>query len=325
MGFGDLPPIEQIDTYLDTAFKKARTNARAYNLKEFEKSQLDREKSLSLLKINTVSDYLQGKFSALIAAYPNFENLSEFYTQLLRLTLDYRQVKKTLGALHWAQGQLKTFSRDFARKIKRTAQPATVQNLLRQYYGRVGSVLRQIKKELAYLRQARLVMRTYPSIKEDLFTVAIAGFPNVGKSTLLSQLTPARPEIQNYAFTTKKINQGYREINARKMQFLDTPGTLNRLEKMNMVEKVAYLAMRYAADEIVYVFDITEDSYSLHDQQKLLEAIKRYHKPISCYLAKTDLLTDAQIDGFQTLFSQKKIPLYTNKEELIAALEAKVR
>ena len=45
-------------------------------------------------------------------------------------------------------------------------------------------------------------MKDYPTIKTSLFTVAICGFPNVGKTTLLSKMTPSEPEISNYSFTT---------------------------------------------------------------------------------------------------------------------------
>jgi len=38
-------------------------------------------------------------------------------------------------------------------------------------------------------------MKGFPSIKTNLPTIAIAGFPNVGKTTLLSKITDAKPKI----------------------------------------------------------------------------------------------------------------------------------
>lgn len=317
MGFSDLPPIETVDTYMDTAFRKARLNARQHVLGEHEKSALNREKTLALIKIDTVNSYISSSFQKIIAAYPNFDNLSEFYTQLVELTLDFRALKKSLGSFNWVVEQTRSFSKEFARKIKRTGDPQKAAQLLKQYYGRVSSILKQIKPELAFVNKARDVLRTFPSLKQDVFTVAIAGFPNVGKSTLLSKITPAKPQINSYAFTTKGLNQGYAKRNGLQIQFVDTPGTLNRLEKMNTVEKIAYLALRYAADYVVYVFDITESSYPLSDQQKLFKQLKKSGKPIVCYLSKTDILSDAQIEGFESLFAEKKISLFTDKEELM--------
>lgn len=135
--------------------------------------------------------------------------------------------------------------------------------------GRISSTIKKIKKELLFLEQARRVMKDFPTIKTKLTTIAIAGFPNVGKSTLLSQLTTARPQIANYAFTTTIINIGYTTINHNKLQFVDTPGTLNRIDKMNTVELQAHIALRYAAEHIIYVFDLTE-GYALKDQENFL-------------------------------------------------------
>lgn len=316
MGFSDLPTIDRADTYLDDAFKKARSAARAYTLGEHEKSALNREKTLSLLKLSVISDHLVTKFSKIIAKYPNFDNLSEFYTQLIKSTIDYKHLKKTLGSLNWANIKLKEMQKRFSWKIKSATAVTDVGNLVNEFYGRVSSVVKQIKKELGFLHTARQMMRSFPSIKEE-YTICIAGFPNVGKSTLLGKLTSADPEINSYAFTTKTLNTGYKELHAINFQFIDTPGTLNRLDKMNSVERQAYLAMRYVADVILYVFDITENcGYSLQEQKKLLNNLKEYDKPIMCFLSKTDLLYDEQVNGFQKLFDKKKIPLFVEIEDI---------
>ena len=321
MGFTDLPTIETADTYLDNAFKKARAMARDHTLGDHEKSKIQREKTLGLIKINAIKDYLIAQFDIIIAKYPNMDNLSEFYVQLLRLTLNFKQLKKSLGSLNWANDQIRILNRVTRPKLLGTTEVEQAQQAQRAYYGRISSVIKQIKKELAYLHLARQMMRTYPSIKENLFTVCIAGFPNVGKSTLLSKITPAKPEIGSYAFTTKQLNLGYMTTEGIKFQFIDTPGTLNRIEKMNPIETQAYLAIRYVANAIIYVFDITEESgYMLKDQQKLLKVLKETGKTIYCYLSRTDLLRQEEIDAFMKTFDKKKIPLFTSFDDIQIAL-----
>ena len=324
MGFSDLPPIEHTSTYLDAAFKKARLQARDHSLADRDKSPIQREKTLAIIKITTIRDYLIGKFDRIIAKYPNFDNLTEFYTQLLKLTIDYHKLKKSLGSISWTNNKIQELSTDSIRRIKRGSSVETIGGYLKQYYGRISSVLKQVDGEFVTLHNARQVMRDYPAVKDE-FTLAISGFPNVGKSTLLSQITPAKPEINSYAFTTKKLNQGYMKKGAYVIQCIDTPGTLNRPERMNAIEKIAYLAMKYLANSIVYIFDLTEEAYSLKDQMKLLEMIKKYNKPIACYLSKTDLLSDEQIEGFQSLFSRKKIPLFVERSELEDYLWSQVK
>jgi len=326
MGFSDLPTIETADTYLDNAFKKARTMARDHTLGDHEKSKIQREKTLGLIKINAVKDYLIAQFDNIIAKYPNMDNLSEFYIQLLRLTLNFKQLKKSLGSLNWANDQIRILNRVTRPKLLGATEVAQAQQAQSAYYGRISSVIKQIKKELEYLHLARQMMRTYPSIKENLFTVCIAGFPNVGKSTLLSKITPAKPEIGSYAFTTKQLNLGYATKEGIKFQFIDTPGTLNRIEKMNPIEKQAYLAIRYVAKAIIYVFDITEESgYMLKDQQKLLKVLKETGKQIYCFLSRTDLLTQNEIDAFMKTFEKKKIPLFTSFDDLQKELLAQYK
>lgn len=321
MGFSDLPVVERSEVYIDVAFKKARDSARHHTLGDHEKSALNREKTLSIVKMKAVRESLTRQLQILIDKYPNFDNLHEFYAQLLRLTLDYKKLKKSFGSINWLINQIKLFSTTYNLKVKRAETPQAVKDFMSQYYGRVSSLFKQIKKEFEYLHRARQVMRDYPAIKEGMLTICLAGFPNVGKSTLLSKLTPAKPEINDYAFTTKKLNMGYQTLNAIRIQFIDTPGTLNRPEKMNDVEIQAYLAMRYVADFIVYVFDLTEHTYTIKDQLKLLERLKEYDKPLFAYISKQDLVNESDILAFKEKhFSKKKIPLYLDINELTPEL-----
>ncbi len=59
-----------------------------------------------------------------------------------------------------------------------------------------------------------------------LADVGLVGFPNAGKSTFLSVVSNARPEIANYAFTTLTPNLGVADIDSSSLLVADIPGLI---------------------------------------------------------------------------------------------------
>ncbi|MFH1399396.1 MAG: GTPase [Candidatus Woesearchaeota archaeon] len=301
MDFQKIIRVEKPQAYLDNAFHNARQKA--------PKSSSIRDPAVRVRlnerqKIKVVAASLTNSLDKILTSFPQFDALPEFYQELVKAMLDYRQLKKSLGAITWAQKQIGILHKKAtigmkSRNVNEIIQQRTV------YYGRVASVIKQISPALEYLEQVRKTMRTFPNIKPGLKTIVILGFPNTGKTTLLSKLTTAKPKIAAYPFTTQTINTGYATQGSKTLQILDTPGTLNRYEKMNPIEKQAIISIKLA-DCIVYVFDPTEE-YPIDQQIKLYKKLLAMHKQVVVFLSKTDLVSTSEFEIYQPFTDPEKL------------------
>jgi nucleolar GTP-binding protein len=313
MNFQDLQSVNDSKFYLDQAFKKSKLHGE-HVFARSSGDQLFRIKKTETEKLKVFTKVLREYMDDIVKKFPNIDNLPEIYTELIRLTLDYDFLKKSLGSLSWITKRLDELSVQYLGSLKRCDHKDEITKVMGAYYGRVGSLMRQVDKSLKYIEEARWTMKQYPTLKTDLFTVAITGFPNIGKSTLLSKLTPAKPEIKDYAFTTKQINQGYATYGSRKVQFVDTPGVLDR-SKTNNIELQAFLVLKYLVNLIIYVIDLTEP-YPIKQQEELLKKLKEHDKPIVVYLSKADIIDEKSIAK-----ARKKYKAISTLDELNKKIE----
>ncbi len=86
-------------------------------------------------------------------------------------------------------------------------------------------------------------------------TVALVGFPSVGKSTLLNQLTGAKSEVGAYHFTTLDVVPGIMIYNHAKIQILDMPGLIKDASRGKGRGREVIAAAR-SADVILLVCDV---------------------------------------------------------------------
>ena len=302
MNFQDLKKIETPDFYIDLAFRRATVTSELVRSAKMKGSRLTKSRYIENLKLESIKDTIVKHLTKVLKSYPSIDQLPEFYLELVKCTIDYPSLKKSLGALGWAIKRTDSFFMFYSNKIKNCQDLQKINQYRREFYGRFSSSIKQIRDELEYLEECRKIMRKFPTIKTSVQTIAIAGFPNIGKTTLLYKLTGSKPEIKSYAFTTKGINIAYYKKSNKRIQLLDTPGTLNRFNKMNSIEQQAYLAIKLVAEKIIYIFDLTEP-YPLKDQIKLYNELKKLDKPIVCYLSKTDILDKKIVDEFLKKFS----------------------
>ncbi|AKG91716.1 small GTP-binding protein domain [Geoglobus ahangari] len=245
-----------------------------------------REKALN--KLSTMSNVLRDYFTRIITSHPSYDNLDDFYREMVDIVVGLRRIKKSLAALSWADSMTQRVITQGIRRIKGGRDP---ERTLKEVYGRVASIIEQIDDELRFLNEAKMRLREIPSLTND-FTVVFAGYPNVGKSSIISRISTVKPEVASYPFTTKKIFVGYLDSPAGRIQVIDTPGLLDRpFEKRNKIERRAVLALRHLADVVVFVIDPTEScGFELEKQLSLLEEVREeFDLPVIEIYSKADL------------------------------------
>jgi len=129
-----------------------------------------------------------------------------------------------------------------------------------------------------------------------LADVGLVGFPNAGKSTLLSVVSAAKPKIASYAFTTLVPNLGivsYRD--SKSFIMADIPGII---EKAHEGKGIGHRFLRHIERNAVLLFMIPCDTDDIKGQYKiLLNELQMYNpelidKPRILAISKMDLIDD---------------------------------
>lgn len=165
--------------------------------------------------------------------------------------------------------------------------------------------------------------------------VGLVGFPNVGKSTLLSVLTSAKPKIANYHFTTINPNLGVVKLFDESFVIADIPGLIEGASEgaglghyfLRHIERVRL---------IVHIVDISgsEGRDPVEDYNKINAELKAYSEKIAqipqiIVASKADLLYDkSKISEFEKAVGKKLyvISSLTGEgiEELLKVMKEKV-
>lgn len=157
--------------------------------------------------------------------------------------------------------------------------------------------------------------------------VGLVGYPNVGKSTLLSVMSSARPKIANYHFTTLSPNLGVVNYYEHSFVAADIPGLIDGASEgaglgfdfLRHIERTRL---------IVHVVDISgsEGRNPVEDYERINAELAGYSEKLASLpqivaLNKADMASDEEITGFEKAVGIKCVPISAiigqNVEELI--------
>lgn len=134
-----------------------------------------------------------------------------------------------------------------------------------------------------------------------LADVGLVGFPNAGKSTLLSVMSAAKPKIANYAFTTLEPNLGivsYRDH--RSFVMADIPGII---EGASEGKGLGLRFLRHIERNSLLLFLVPADADDIHQEYKiLLKELAQYNpelldKKRILAISKADMLDDELMEA----------------------------
>lgn len=136
--------------------------------------------------------------------------------------------------------------------------------------------------------------------------VVLVGFPNVGKSQIVGNLTQAKTEIGEYPYTTRFPLPGMMEYEDIQIQLVDLPSVLDESARgwlMNIVRN---------ADALLLVVDLTDEPET--QAEILLEELQKYKVKL-----------EAEVDPDEIGFMRKKMLLVGNKLDLEGAEKSYLR
>jgi len=198
--------------------------------------------------------------------------LTDFQRTLVEDRFGVGTLDRSIARVRRATERIRGLARESEGELQRASpDPEAIGREVRAFYGRVSSHVREIDRDLERLREIRGFLKARPRLDPGLPTVVVAGFPNVGKSSLVARLSSARPEVADYPFTTQSITVGHADLGFDRLQVVDTPGILGRPKARNPIEREAEAAMDSAATLVLFLLDPSESSgYPLTEQEALL-------------------------------------------------------
>jgi len=218
---------------------------------------------------------INDKFLLIYNILPDYSQMNDYYLLMSKNICPETTMLKHKNHYLSTLRIINRLTEQFKIKMKKQKEQKVKNQLKKEFLGRANSAIKKLDPTNKQLLSYTKYFERIPNPK-DLFTIILIGVPNTGKTTLLTQLTSANPEINKYSFTTKSLNIGYFQIREKTIQVVDTPGLIHlEFNEMNLIEKQTIVAIKTISDVIIFLYN----QYQGYDEQnKMLLKIKEENK-----------------------------------------------
>ncbi len=279
--------------------------------------------------LDLVKDVIIGKTEPILQLRSLLRSLHPFYRELVEIDFDLNQVERDLECIMKSRAIAQRLWESYRYAMLAAESEAEARRIGREARGRMLSQLRRCSSGLARLKELVKFLSGLPGIDVGKPIVVIAGPPNAGKSTFLSSVSRAKPEVAPYPFTTKEIIVGHANVDDKEVQVVDTPGLLDRdPSEMNQVERRAVAALRELPCSVIFLMDPTDDSVMpLESQVSLLRRVMDIlaGRRLIVAVNKVDVADPSRVEKFLEASKQVKADGYIrlvakDRESAIGAL-----
>ncbi len=154
------------------------------------------------------------------------------------------------------------------RKIEEEITKTPYNKATSHHIGKLKAKISKLREESIKRGSSSTKGKGFTLKKSGDSTVVLVGFPSVGKSTILNQITNAQSKIGAYEFTTLDVIPGVMEYRGAQIQIFDIPGIIAGASKGKGRGR-EILSVARNADLIVMVLDV----FNPHHQQLIMDEL----------------------------------------------------
>jgi len=301
--FANIPTIMTAEEIIEFAHNRS---VRISMKSSLRMKRVERTRIREITRLQEFAKQVKTKLNDAVEQFPSIDRLHPFYLELAQILVGTDRLKQALGAVHNCKPPIDDITDKHIQAIKLAQDHRQMKKTRSAAKGRISSILRATAKNLDFIIEAKKKLSKLPGIAPNIPSIVCAGFPNVGKSTLVRTVSTAEPEIAYYPFTTRKVIIGHLRIENQSVQVVDTPGILDRpMTERNDIELQAITALKYLASVIIFMIDPSEAcGWTFEQQVSLLSEVQKMFplNPLLIALNKIDITPPEQLENARSKF-----------------------